>query len=107
MAEAEAAAEIHQLKSANEHLTAQLKEANDEIKVLTVLNQRGDAELDRLQQAVASSKDAAVRMSELQQGALHLSISACRAFKAYLRSVTHQGTKCVRYRPFLERMQRN
>jgi len=63
---AEAAAEIHQLKSANESLSKQLKEAQDEVKVLTVLNQRGDAELNRLQLAVSSSKDAAVR-----QGANH------------------------------------
>ena len=107
MAEAEAAAEIHQLKSANEHLTAQLKEAQDEIKVLTVLNQRGDAELDRLQQAVTSSKDAAVSMVMLRQSALHLPKSARRAFKAFSRSAMHQETKCAPFKCFFERMRRS
>jgi hypothetical protein len=70
---AEAAAEIHQLKSANEALSKQLKASNDEVKVLQVLNQRGDAELGRLHQAVSASKDAMVRSSSLiLLSALHL-----------------------------------
>ncbi len=91
---AEAAAEIHQLKSANEALEKQLKSVQEEAKVLKLLNQRGDAELDRLQQAVAASKDASVSSCQPSLAAVQLaSLRVCRESKAFWKNATPHATK--------------
>ena len=56
-----AEAEMHQMQGTQEQLRKQLQDAQDEVKILRAMNQRGDSELQRTQQALAVCQGAAVR----------------------------------------------